>query len=284
MRVAVVGAGRMGAAMVRRLRAGGVPVKVWNRTVEKAVAVAGSTGADVAPTAREAAVGVDVVLVSLADDAAVEAAYGGPDGLAAGVHGGTVVADTSTVDPRTARNMAALVARHLDTPVSGSVSTVEAGGLTVLAGGDAADLEAARPVLAHLAATIVHIGPSGAGATVKLAVNGIVHALNQALAEALVVAEAAGVPRETAYDVFAASVAGGPFVRYKRDAFVNPAETAPAFTLDLVGKDLDLLLALARRVGVPTPQASANRAAVDAAVAAGLGPRDMAAIAEHLRA
>jgi 3-hydroxyisobutyrate dehydrogenase-like beta-hydroxyacid dehydrogenase len=296
VRVAVVGTGRMGAAMATRLRARGVTVTVFNRTTGRAAEVAARTGADLAPTAREAAEVADVVLVSLADDAAVEAAYAGPDGLVAGLGGrqgrgpgaATVVADTSTIDPRTAIRVGDLVRGaggvHLDAPVSGSVATVGNGELTVLAGGTTADLDRARPVLTHLATRIVHVGPAGTGAITKLAVNGIVHALNQALSEALVLAEAAGVSRSIAYDVFAASVAGGPFVRYKRAAFEDPAGVPPAFTLDLVGKDLDLLLDLAGRGGVPMAQAEANRAAVADAVAAGFGDRDMSAIAEYLRA
>jgi 3-hydroxyisobutyrate dehydrogenase-like beta-hydroxyacid dehydrogenase len=286
-RVAVIGTGRMGAAMAARLRAHAVTVTLFNRTADRAAAVAARTGADLAPTARAAAADADVVLVSLADDAAVESAYAGEDGLVAGLRAGTVVADTSTIDPGTAIRTGELVrgkgCAHLDAPVSGSVPSVESGQLTVLAGGSADDLDRARPVLSLLAARIVHVGPSGAGATIKLAVNGIVHALNQALSEALVLAEAAGVDRATAYDVFPASVAGAPFVQYKRAAFETPDATPAAFTLDLVGKDLDLLLALAARAGVPMAQARANRAAVAGAVAAGFGDRDMSAIAEHLR-
>jgi 3-hydroxyisobutyrate dehydrogenase-like beta-hydroxyacid dehydrogenase len=278
----------MGGAMAARLRAGGVAVTVFNRTAERAAAVAARTGADLAPTARAAA-GADVVIVSLADDAAVEAAYGGPDGIVAGLRpgAGTVVVDTSTIDPRTAVSLGDRVraagAAHLDAPVSGSVPSVEKGELAVLAGGDAADLDRARPVLDHLARRVFHVGPAGAGAIVKLAVNGIVHALNQAVSEALVLAEAAGVDRATVYDVFAASAAGAPFVQYKRAAFSDPENTPAAFTLSLVGKDLDLILGLAQRSGVAMTQAATNRAAVAAAVAAGFGGRDMSAMAEYLR-
>jgi 3-hydroxyisobutyrate dehydrogenase-like beta-hydroxyacid dehydrogenase len=98
-----------------------------------------------------------------------------------------------------------------------------------------------------------------------------------------VLAEAAGVVRDTAYEVFAASAAGAPFVQYKRAAFADPDGTPPAFTLDLVGKDLDLILALAQRSGVEMTQAATNRAAVAAAVAAGFGDRDMSAMARYLR-
>lgn len=308
--VAVVGAGRMGAAMVGRLRAVGVDVVVYNRTRSRAEEVAARTGATVADTPRDAVLaasraptpsggetdhdaasrtgsGSGVVLVSLADDVACREAYGGPDGIAAGAGAGTVVADTSTIDPQTVAELAALVQARggalLDTPVSGSVPVVERGELTVMAGGSAADLERARPVLDLLARQIFHVGPSGTGATMKLAVNAMVHALNQALAEALVLAERAGVERTAAYEVFAGSVAGAPFVQYKRRAYEHPESTPVAFSLDLVAKDLDLILALAARTGTPMPQTSANRQAVADAVRAGLGEHDMSALAQHLR-
>ncbi|MBD0293529.1 MAG: NAD(P)-dependent oxidoreductase [Jiangellaceae bacterium] len=286
--MAIVGTGRMGAAMAARLCSQGAHVVVHNRTSARAQTVAEETGARMVGSAREAATQAEVVLVSLADDAACEEAYAGPDGIIAGLSAGSVVADTSTVSPRTSRRLADLVghagAGMLDAPVSGSVPIVDRGELTVMVGGAADDLERARPVLELLAARIVHLGGPGTGATMKLAVNSVVHALSQALSEALVLAERAGVDRATAYGVFMESVVGAPFVRYKRAAFEKPDETPVAFSLDLVLKDLDLVLDLAAEVGLPMPQAAANRAAAAAAIEAGLGERDMSAIATMLRA
>lgn len=287
LRVAVIGTGRMGAAMVGRLAGAGHHLTVHNRTRAKAEAVAARHEAAVAPTPREAVREADVVLVSLADDAAVTAAYGGPDGLVAGLAAGQVVADTSTVDPETLRGLEAAVvaagAALLDTPVSGSVSTVEAGALLVMAGGDASALERARPALEAIASRIVHLGPLGAGATMKLVVNAMVHALNGALAEALVLAEKAGLDRASAYDVIAASAVGAPFVTYKRDAYLSPEATPVAFALNLVAKDLALADALAARVAAPMPQLATNREVVRRAVAAGLGDADLSALATLLR-
>lgn len=287
LRVAVIGTGRMGTAMVGRLAGAGHHLTVHNRTRAKAEAVAARHDAAVAPTPREAVREADVVLVSLADDAAVRAAYGGPDGLVAGLAAGQVVADTSTVDPETLRGLEAAVvaagAALLDTPVSGSVSTVEAGALLVMAGGDAAALERARPALEAIASRIVHLGPLGAGATMKLVVNAMVHALNGALAEALVLAEKAGLDRARAYDVIAASAVGAPFVAYKRDAYLSPERTPVAFALNLVAKDLALADALAARVAAPMPQLATNREVVQRAVAAGLGDADLSALATLLR-
>lgn len=287
LRVAVIGTGRMGTAMVGRLAGAGHHLTVHNRTRAKAEAVAARHDAAVAPTPREAVREADVVLVSLADDAAVRAAYGGPDGLVAGLAAGQVVADTSTVDPETLRGLEAAVvaagAALLDTPVSGSVSTVEAGALLVMAGGDAAALERARPALEAIASRIVHLGPLGAGATMKLVVNAMVHALNGALAEALVLAEKAGLDRACAYDVIAASAVGAPFVAYKRDAYLSPEGTPVAFALNLVAKDLALAGTLAARVAAPMPQLATNREVVQRAVAAGLGDADLSALATLLR-
>ncbi|HEV3464923.1 MAG TPA: NAD(P)-dependent oxidoreductase [Actinomycetota bacterium] len=287
LRVAVVGAGRMGGAMAGRLRRAGLEVVVFNRTRPRAEAVAEATGAAVAASAREAAEGAQVVLSSLADDAAVGAAYTGGDGIVAGLQPDAVVCEASTIDPGTVLRLRPLVedrgAFLLDTPVSGSVSTVEAGQLTVMAGGDPEVLERARPALEPLAKQVFHVGGLGSGAVMKLAVNAIVHGLDLALSEALVLAERAGVARETAYEVFAASVIAAPFVHYKREAFEHPSQTPVAFSIDLVLKDLDLILALAAETGSSMEQAATNRRVVQAAVAAGLGDRDLSELATYLR-
>lgn len=283
MNVAIIGAGRMGSGMAVRLRESGADVTVWNRTPEKASA----TGCAVASTARGAAATADVVIVSLADDAAVLAAYDGPDGVAAGLREGTVVVESSTVDPETVRRLEPLVsgrgATLLDGPVSGSIALVEKGQLTFMVGGPPSGVDKARPVLDLLARQVFHVGELGSGEVVKLAVNTVVLALNQALAEALVLAERAGVPRETTYEVLANSAIGSAFVSYKRASFERPDETPVAFSLDLVAKDLDLVRQLAERVGARMPQADTNLGVASAAVAAELGGRDMSAVAEYLR-
>lgn len=287
LRVAVIGTGRMGGAMVGRIRGAGLPVVVHNRTREKAEAVARAHGAEVAATAREAAAGADVVLVSLPDDDAARDAYRGADGLVAGLAAGAVVADTSTLAPSTVRDLAGDVdgaaATMIDTPVSGSVATVESGSLTVMAGGSADALERARPVLEPMASSIVRMGALGAGATMKLAVNSILHGLNVALSEGLLLAERAGIDREAAYDVIAGGAVGAPFLGYKRAAFLDPEGTPVAFALDLVAKDLELAADLAGEVGVPARQVAANRAIVGDAISSGYGAADLSAVAEFLR-
>jgi 3-hydroxyisobutyrate dehydrogenase-like beta-hydroxyacid dehydrogenase len=287
MTVAVLGLGRMGGAMARRLADVGHELVLYNRSAERAREIAEATGAEVAGTAREAAEAATICVVSLADDAAVLDVYRDPEGLVAGLQPGSVVCDTSTVAPETARQVAAAVAErgaaYLDTPVSGSVPLVESGTLTVMVGGDADALECARPVLDGMASTVFHLGDVGAGATMKLVVNSVVHSLNVALSEALVLAERSGIDRAQAYDVVQVSAIGAPFVKYKRAAFLEP-ETAPvAFSLDLVAKDQDLIAALARDVDARWDQGEATRALVAEAVSKGLGQRDMSAVAGLLR-
>ena len=260
---------------------------VFNRTRSRAEEVARRTGARVADTAREAAASAEICLVSLADDAAVMATYLADDGLIAGVQSGAVVCDLSTVAPATVGGLTPLVAQKgatlIDTPVSGSVSVVESGTLTVMVGGDQAALDRARPVLEAFAKSIFHLGDVGAGATMKLVVNSLVHSLNVAVSEALVLAEKAGLNRETVYDIFEAGAAGAPYVKYKREAFLRPGEVPVAFSLDLVAKDQKLIHDLAERTETRMDQGEASRQLVAEALEAGLGERDISEIAEFLR-
>lgn len=128
-----------------------------------------------------------------------------------------------------------------------------------------------------------HLGDVGAGATMKLVVNAMVHALNVSLSEAFVLALKAGLDRERVYDVLEASAVGAPFVHYKRTAFVDPAGAPVAFSLDLVAKDLRLISGLAADVGARMDQSDTNHRLVAEAVTAGLGERDMSALAQYLR-
>jgi 3-hydroxyisobutyrate dehydrogenase-like beta-hydroxyacid dehydrogenase len=286
-RIAVVGTGRMGAAMAGQLSSAGADLVLWNRSRERAERLASSLSARVVGDARDAAADSEVVVVSLADDAAARFAYENDAGLIAGVHDGLVVLDTSTVDPETTRALAPPVAERggtlLDAPLSGSVATAQQGTLTFMVGGPAEALGRVGDVLDVLGAATFHMGETGTGATTKLIVNSVLLGLNQALAEGLVLAEQAGVDPERAYDVLAAGAVGAPFVHYKRDAFLRPDETAVAFSLSLVAKDLALATELAQRVGVEAHQLQVNLQRAEQAVARGHGDRDLASIARVLR-
>jgi 3-hydroxyisobutyrate dehydrogenase-like beta-hydroxyacid dehydrogenase len=287
MRVALIGAGRMGSAMGARVAGAGHDLVAFNRTRSRAEDLAGRTEARVADSAREAAEFAEVCLVSLADDPAVTATYLDDNGLIAGLQPRAIVCDASTVAPATVRGLNPLVAQKdailLDTPVSGSVSTVGSGTLTVMVGGDQDALDRARPVLETFAKSIFYLGDIGAGATMKLVVNSLVHSLNVAVSEALVLAEKAGLDRETAYDIFEAGAAGAPYVKYKREAFLRPGEVPVAFSLDLVAKDQELIHDLAAQVGALMEQGEASRQLVAEAVSAGMAERDISEVAEFLR-
>jgi 3-hydroxyisobutyrate dehydrogenase/2-hydroxy-3-oxopropionate reductase len=277
----------MGAAMAATVSRAGFDVLVWNRDRAKAERLSEQIGVAAAPTAAQAASRSDIVLTSLADDTAVEHVYLDEDGIVAGIGPTTVAVDTSTVDPGTVEAVGRAIdgtgARFLDCPVSGSVSTVEAGTLTIMAGGDEATIERVRPVLDAMAARVGHVGGRGAGAATKLAVNNLVHGLNVALSEALVLAERAGVDRAIAYEVFANGAGGAPFVQYKRAAYEHPDDTPVAFSLDLVAKDLELITGLAERVQAPMRQAATSLDIVRSAIEGGFGERDLSAIAVFLR-
>ena len=273
--------------MTRTLRGAGFNPTVWNRDTTKSAGLASELGLVVASTAAEAASSADVVLTSLADDSALEAVYLGPEGVVEGIGTDSVAVDTSTVDPEVVRRVGKAIdgtgARFLDCPVSGSVATVAAGALTIMVGGDSTTLEQVRPVLEPLSTRIVHMGESGSGSVTKLAVNDLVHGINLALSEALVLAEKGGVERAKAYEVFASGAGGAPFVQYKSEAYLHPESAEVAFTLDLVAKDLELITGLASRVGAPMTQAEAAVEVVQGAIGAGMGDRDLSAIAVYLR-
>jgi 3-hydroxyisobutyrate dehydrogenase-like beta-hydroxyacid dehydrogenase len=287
VRVALIGTGRMGSAMGARIAGAGHDLTVFNRTRSRAEDVARSTGVQVADTARDAAASAEICLVSLADDAAVTATYLADDGLIGGMQPGAVVCELSTVAPATVRGLSPLVAQKgatlIDTPVSGSVSVVESGTLTVMVGGDQVALDRARPVLETFAKSIFHLGDVGAGAIMKLVVNSLVHSLNVAISEALVLAEKAGLDRETVYDIFEAGAAGAPYLKYKRAAFLQPGEIPVAFSLSLVAKDQELIHDLAQQTGARMDQGEASRQIVAEALEAQMGERDISEVAEFLR-
>jgi len=284
---AVLGTGRMGSAMAERLATQGVEVVLFNRTAERATALADKIGASVATTPAEAASRADVVITMVADDAAVHDQFDGPDGIAAGIRAGSVAVDMSTVLPDTIRAVAPAVrargAGILDGPVSGSVSSARAGELTIMVGGEADDLERARPILECLARRLFHLGPLGTGAVMKLAVNTLIFGLNGAVAEGLVLAERNGIDRTLAYEVLASSAAGAPMVGYKRANFVEPDTTPVAFSLALADKDLRLIRELAETSDTSMPQATVNLDTIQAAERSMGEHLDFSMVASHLR-
>ncbi|MCU1536231.1 MAG: NAD(P)-dependent oxidoreductase [Humibacillus sp.] len=284
--LALLGTGRMGSAMALRLVGAGHRVRVWNRTAATAEALAQTSGSPdltVAATPSDAVRDTDAVLCVLADGAATRSVLLDPD-VAAALSAGALVIDLATSGPAVARELAEALARtgcrFVDAPVSGSVPAVQGGTLLVMASGRMEDVEAAAVVLAPIAREVRRVGDAGAGQAMKLAVNLVVHDLNAALAEALQLAEGAGVERALAYDVLERSVVAAPFVTYKRAAFLDAA-TPTAMSLDLVAKDLRLITELGADAGLSLPVTSAVRARVDVAVGDGWGSHDMADLSRH---
>lgn len=286
-RVAVIGLGRMGAPMAANIARAGHDVVLHNRTRATALEVAAATGAAVADSPREAAAGAEVVVTMLADASALRSVLEGPDGVLAGLGEGTVLLDMGTTGPAAVAQLRPVVeatgAVLVDAPVSGSVAAAEAGELTLLVGGPASALEVVRPVLDAVGRSIHHLGPTGSGAVAKLAVNGIIFAIGNAVSESLVVAERAGIDREAMYDLLEDSAVAAPMVGYRRDSWLDPDGTPPTFSLALAAKDLRLLVELAASLGVPVEQARTNLAMVTDAADAGLADNDMADVAVHLR-
>ena len=285
--VAVVGTGRMGSAMARAIARGGATLVVHNRSREPGRGAGHPGRRSRGSTPAEASAAADISITMLADGDAVRAMWGGPDGLVAGARRDSVLVDMSTVPPDTLEPFAA-PARERGVgdrrrPRLGQHRAGRAGQLTIMAGGSSEDLERARPALDLVAKQVTHAGPLGSGAALKLAVNAVIFALNNGVSEALVLAERAGVDRALAYEVFATSAVGAPYLGYKRAAFVDPESSPVAFSLDLAAKDLRLITELADRLGVSVPQARANRALIGDA-STSLGPdRDFSAVATHLR-
>lgn len=193
----------------------------------------------------------------------------------------------STVSPETVLKLARQVDKAgcamLDAPVSGSVAAATAGTLTIMAAGDKTAVDLARSVLDAMGSSVVHMGDSGRGSTMKLCVNAIVHSLNGAVSEALVLAERSGIERTQAYAVFLNSAVAAPFVQYRQEAFEKPGEVPVAFRLELAAKDLRLALEAAQRVDAKLPQTNAKLEQLTKAAAAGYGDLDESGLAEYLR-
>ncbi|MGA3017144.1 MAG: NAD(P)-dependent oxidoreductase [Bryobacteraceae bacterium] len=280
--MAVVGLGNMGGGMARRLLKAGYEVTVYNRTRERAEALA-ADGAVVAGSPKLAAERADMVICMVADDNASRAAWTGDAGALAGARPGTVLMDSSTLSVDWVRELAAAAAAHgcpfLEAPVTGSKPQAEAGELLFLAGGEAETLDAVRPVLATMSRAVVHLGPVGSGATMKLVNNFLCGVEAAALAEALAVIEHSGLNRDAAFDILANGAPGSPLVKgagkrmMARDYRVN-------FALHLMLKDMAYAVAEGASNGVVLTMGETARDKFREAVSAGLGDRDFAAVAE----
>ena len=281
MKIGIAGMGRMGAAVASRLLVRGHSVAVWNRTREKAQALA-EGGASVAGSPRELATAGDVVISVLTDASAIDATYRGRDGLLEGEVRGKLFIEMSTVRPEVEKALAASVAARgaalVECPVGGTVGPAKEGKLFGFVGGAAADVERARPVLDDLCRRVEHVGPIGAGASIKLAINLPLLVYYQALGEALSLCRSVAVDPQRLIDIFA-DTSGGPNMLKARGAAIAATlqgrETSPVtFDVDLIRKDLRTMLEEAAALGVEMPLTAEALARYDAAAREGFGAKD----------
>lgn len=277
----------MGTPLARNLAGAGLLVGVYNRTRARCDELAQELAVASCSTPAELASVSDVLITMVADETVSTDLYLGEHGFLEAIRPGSIALEMSTVSIDHAHRLAALLEPYgcmfLDAPVSGSVSMAEEASLTLMVGGDVETYRRVEPVLAAVGSTAFHLGPVGAGAAMKLAVNATIYGLNQALSEGLVLAERTGITRERAYEVFASSAVAAPFVHYRRGAFERPGDVPVAMRLRLAEKDCDLILRLAVDVGQSMPQTELNLEVLRRAAEAGFGEDDVSAIAEYLR-
>jgi 3-hydroxyisobutyrate dehydrogenase-like beta-hydroxyacid dehydrogenase len=260
-RVAVLGTGRMGSAIARRLSETGVEVVLWNRTRSRAESLGVGT---VVATPRDAVANVDVVITSLTGPDALRTTLGGPAGALAAARGQTFV-EMSTVGPDVLDELAPLVAkvgsRFVDAPVIGAPPAVSAGAELIIAGGERADVELVRPVLQRLG-ELRHVGPFGSGARLKLVANSMLATVALVAAELETAGASAGLHRQTLFDVL---VRLAPSLAMRRAGYVEDRHEPTLFALHDVRKDLDLALSLFHREGAHVPITALVREWVDEA-------------------
>lgn len=283
MTVTFLGLGIMGSRMAANLRKAGHDLRVWTHTPGKAQSWAAEHGATAAATPAEAAEGADVVLSMVVDGEQVAAVLTGPGGAADGAAENTLFCDMSTIGPADARAVAAALAargmRFVDAPVTGSSPKAEDGTLTIMAGGDAADVEQARPLFDAMGSLVVHAGPVGDGQMVKVINNAVAAANTATAAQALLVGRATGVDLDALVQVMNAG-SGGSAVLALKAGPMRAHDWTTLFKLEHMLKDVRLCLEEAQRAGAPFPAAAEARDALSAGMGRGLGDADFAALLE----
>jgi 3-hydroxyisobutyrate dehydrogenase-like beta-hydroxyacid dehydrogenase len=255
----------MGRPMGMNLLKAGHKLTVWNRTASRAQELV-AAGASLAKTPREAAAGAEILLTMVSDPPALEEVLWGHegrnDGALGGLRAGSIYIDSSTVSPALVRKIAAACAerrvRFLDAPVTGGDWGAREGNLVFMIGGDAATLKEVEPILGVMGKKWFHLGPNGAGQTIKLAMNGILALQVGAMAEALALVTRAGLQGEQLIEVMQASMARSGVLDVKSPLMVK-GDFKPSFPLRLMHKDLGLMLDLANQLGVALPATAAAR-------------------------
>lgn len=264
-KIGLIGLGLMGRPIGMNLLKAGHQLTVWNRTPERAQGLR-KAGAILAKTPREVAVASEFLLTIVSDPPALESVLWGHegqnDGALAGLRAGSIYVDSSTISPSLVRRIAAACkergVRFLDAPVTGGDWGAREGNLVFMIGGDADTLRDAEPVLGVLGKKWFHLGPNGAGQTVKLAMNAILALEVGAMAEAIALVTKAGLKGEQLVEVMQASMARSGVLDVKSPLMLK-GDYKPSFPLRLMHKDLGLALDLGNQLGVALPTTAAAR-------------------------
>jgi 3-hydroxyisobutyrate dehydrogenase-like beta-hydroxyacid dehydrogenase len=272
-----VGLGVMGGGITKRLLAAGHDVVGYNRTREK--------GLRLEDTPRQVAEQADVVFSMVTNTKALGAITDGPDGILAGLAPGKIYVDSTTGTPEGSRALAERVAETgavmLDAPVSGSVSTLEEGKLSIMVGGDEDAFARVEPILRDIGPTVTRIGDNGQALLMKIAINLSLHVQMVAFSEGVLLAEKDGIPREVAVEAMLNSVIASPMIKYRGPMILEQPEEA-WFNVNMMQKDMNLALEAGRRLDVPMPTTAVSNELLTAARGMGLEEYDFAIVFEVL--
>ena len=284
MKLGMAGLGRMGVPMAKNLINAGFDIQVWNRNPERSASFATEMQCQIAQTPEALASACDIVITMLADDAASQDVYLGESGLLKGKKA-MVFIEMSTVSPNWINRLQSQSSRAaiIDAPVSGATQAAQAGKLMIMVGGSEEIAQPLLPIFDALGEKTIILGKQSAGATMKLAINSVIHSLNQAAAESLNLAQAAGIELPLAFEALESSAACAPMLRYRKPLYLDERAHQVTFTVGLAAKDVDLATRLARSLDVQMPQAELNLGILNQASQNGYAHRDMASVISYLK-
>ena len=292
MTIAFIGTGTMGRPMLANLVRKGFAVTAYD-VVPGALDAAVKAGANAASSSAAAARGADLIVTMLPSSSHVESVYLGNGGVLEGAASGKLCVDMSTIDPAVSRRVAQALqgkgVRFIDAPVSGGVPRATDGTLAIMIGGDARDVEEARPALAAMGANLIHVGPVGAGEVAKLCNNLIAGVSAVAVSEAFRIAEGFGIDHKILTEVISKS-SGNTWVMGAAHPVPGMMPQAPSsrdyepgFMTDLMAKDLGLAVNAARELRIPVLVSPAAQQALRLASSHGLGRKDFTSIYQFLK-
>ena len=285
-KVGFIGLGVMGGHMVERLLGKGHAVTGYNRTRAKSEWLI-KKGMSWAESPRAVALSSDYVFAMVTNSAAIHAVSEGPDGIVAGLSAGKVFIDMSTISPRVSRALAEKVrekgADMVDSPVSGSVITLQEGKLSVMVGGRKETFEKIKPLLLDIGPKVTHVGDNGLALVMKIATNLSLAVQMLAFSEGVLLAEKSGIKREVAVDVLTHSAVASPMVQY-RGPFVLQQPPEAWFDVNMMQKDMLLAMELGRQLDVPLPSTAVSNEFLTAARGMGWEKYDFACVFDVLAA